>query len=340
MAKEYSYDPTGPVKTRDLRVCKFYAKLLKNKFNDLPDISCQDIEICRHELNNAIHQCAPNEIAIRSLMSALESMREENILPDESFNWLKKNERATFWLWATLHNMDDIELKYMCGYINESLHDGIPTIWYQRLNLSLSPTNHQDRINLIIAFMDELIFPAPPVMHRKKTLMENLKQKWKTVFARPLPFKWLPVNDEDAVLWAWESLKKHQSGTFGSFGNTGPLLTQWFSPVSHSERALALQAALDVWDAPDSRRLFLLNLNKAWNQQKLRKSRTDKKAINTYLKNETKTRLDLMAEHNRLRIGDMLEKLINEYYQEHFCRQHNHTETETRLTTNSEAHSK
>lgn len=228
MAKEYSYDPTGPVKTRDLRVCKFYAKLLKNKFNDLPDISCQDIEICRHELNNAIHQCAPNEIAIRSLMSALESMREENILPDESFNWLKKNERATFWLWATLHNMDDIELKYMCGYINESLHDGIPTIWYQRLNLSLSPTNHQDRINLIIAFMDELIFPAPPVMHRKKTLMENLKQKWKTVFARPLPLKWLPVNDEDAVLWAWESLKKHQSGTFGSFGNTGPLLTQWF----------------------------------------------------------------------------------------------------------------
>ena len=104
----------------------------------------------------------------------------------------------------------------MCGYINESLHDGIPTIWYQRLNLSLSPTNHQDRINLIIAFMDELIFPAPPVMHRKKTLMENLKQKWKTVFARPLPLKWLPVNDEDAVLWAWESLKKHQSGTFGS----------------------------------------------------------------------------------------------------------------------------
>ncbi|MEH3803358.1 hypothetical protein POW66_16780, partial [Escherichia coli] len=226
MAKEYSYDPTGPVKTRDLRVCKFYAKLLKNKFNDLPDISCQDIEICRHELNNAIHQCAPNEIAIRSLMSALESMREENILPDESFNWLKKNERATFWLWATLHNMDDIELKYMCGYINESLHDGIPTIWYQRLNLSLSPTNHQDRINLIIAFMDELIFPAPPVMHRKKTLMENLKQKWKTVFARPLPLKWLPVNDEDAVLWAWESLKKHQSGTFGSFGNTGPLLNR------------------------------------------------------------------------------------------------------------------
>lgn len=329
MAKEYPYGPTGPVKTRDLRVCKFYAELLKNKFIDFPDIPCQDTEICRHALNNAINKYAPNEFAIKSLMFELESMREENILPDESFNWLKKNERATFWLWATLHDMDDTELKYMCGHNNESLRDGISTIWYQHFKLSSSPTNHQDRISLIIAFMDKLIFPAPPLTHRKKMLMESLKQRWKAVFARPLPLKWLPDNDEDAVLWAWESLKKHQSGIFGSFGNTGPRMTQWFSPVSHSERALALQAALDIWDAPDSRRLFLLNLNKAWNQQKLRKSRTDKKAINTYLKNETKTRLDLMAEHNRLRIGDMLEKLINEYYQEHYCRQHNHTETGT-----------
>ncbi|EIQ59881.1 hypothetical protein ECEPECA12_4364 [Escherichia coli EPECa12] len=149
-------------------MCKFYAKVLKTEFNNFPDIPCQDIEICRYELNNAIHKYAPNEFAIKSLMFALESKREENILPDESFNWLKKNERATFWLWATLHNMDDIELKHMCGHINESLYNGIPTTWYQRLNLSLSPTNHQDRINLIIAFMDELIFPAPPLMHRKK----------------------------------------------------------------------------------------------------------------------------------------------------------------------------
>lgn len=50
-------------------------------------------------------------------------------------------------------------------------------------------------------------FPCTSSDAQKKTLMENLKQKWKTVFARPLPLKWLPVNDEDAVLWAWESLK-------------------------------------------------------------------------------------------------------------------------------------
>ena len=46
MAKEYSYDPTGPVKTRDLRVCKFYAKLLKNKFNDS--------DVSSHRINNLL----------------------------------------------------------------------------------------------------------------------------------------------------------------------------------------------------------------------------------------------------------------------------------------------
>ncbi|EBT1279573.1 hypothetical protein CIT83_27550, partial [Salmonella enterica] len=55
---------------------------------------------------------------------------------------------------------------------------------------------------------------------------------------------------------------------------------------------------------------------KAWNQQKLRQSRTDKKALNTYLKNETKMRLDILATHYNMRISDVLEKLINEHYRQ------------------------
>lgn len=102
-----------------------------------------------------------------------------------------------------------------------------------------------------------------------------------------------------------------------SFSLSSQELTTWFTPLSHHERCLALRAALDLWDdAPDTKRLFLLNLNKAWNQQKLRQSRTDKKALNTYLKNETKMRLDILATHYNMRISDVLEKLINEHYRQ------------------------
>lgn len=149
--------------------------------------------------------------------------------------------------------------------------------------------------------------------------MDRLKDQWKNIYSKPVPLKWLP-DEEEAVLWAWNSLKSLQeernAPTGGlSFMLSSPGLSTWFTPLNHSERNLALRAAIDLWDdAPDTKRLFLLNLNKAWNQQKLRQSRTDKKALNTYLKNETKMRLDFMAERSGVRISDMLETLINDHY--------------------------
>ncbi len=94
-------------------------------------------------------------------------------------------------------------------------------------------------------------------------------------------------------------------------------LTDWFVPQNHAERLLAIRASLDLWDnAPDNKQLFLLNLNKAWNQRKLRQSRTDKKALNSYLKNETKLQLDKLAVHYGIRISDVLDKLITEHYRD------------------------
>ncbi|PWI77082.1 hypothetical protein DEO48_26270, partial [Enterobacter sp. CGMCC 5087] len=177
----------------------------------------------------------------------------------------------------------------------------------------------QERIHILIAFFDNIYISTPPVNHLKRQVMDRLKDQWKGIYSKPVPLKWLP-DEEEAVLWAWNSLKSLQEernapGIGLSLNISTPGMSTWFTPLSHSERNLALRAAIDLWDdAPDTKRLFLLNLNKAWNQQKLRQSRTDKKALNTYLKNETKTRLDFMAERSGVRISDMLETLINDHY--------------------------
>ncbi|EPY8428582.1 hypothetical protein VC636_24650 [Citrobacter freundii] len=244
----------------------------------------------------------------------METARDENILPLESFDWLEQDERATFWLWAYICKAGDYELG-----IDKPANAEFGKNWYQRMNLSVSPTSHQERINIIISFFDNIIIPTPPVNHLKRQVMDRLKDQWKNIYSKPAPLKWLP-NEEDAVLWAWNSLKSLQeernAPTIGlSLNISTPGMSTWFTPLSHSERNLALRTAIDLWDdAPDTKRLFLLNLNKAWNQQKLRQSRTDKKALNTYLKNETKTRLDFMAERSGVRISDMLEMLINDHY--------------------------
>ncbi|EOW2738716.1 MULTISPECIES: hypothetical protein [Klebsiella] len=314
MALHEKQDRNGLIRSRDLRVCTFYAKWLNvNSEINTRNVPRQDVESCRRELNLLINRAIPDKAKQTRLLSDMEIGREENILLQESFDWVRMDERAAFWLWA-----------YLCETRDSLLEIDSPstpelTNWYQRLNLSVSPVSHSERVNLIVTFFDSIIIPAPPVKYVKKKVMEKLKDQWRVIYNKPLPLKWLP-DEEDAVLWAWNNLQKVQRDN--PLGISRSLmrrnasgLTTWFTPFNHAERNLALRAALDLWDGTqDTKRLFLLNLNKAWNQQKLRQSRTDKKALNTYLKNETKNRLDLMAERSGVRISDMLEKLINEHY--------------------------
>ncbi|WP_407246390.1 hypothetical protein [Klebsiella pneumoniae] len=58
-------------------------------------------------------------------------------------------------------------------------------------------------------FFDNIIIPTPPVNHLKRRVMDRLKDQWKNIYSKPAPLKWLP-NEEDAVLWAWNSLKSLQ----------------------------------------------------------------------------------------------------------------------------------
>jgi hypothetical protein len=303
------------IKSRDMRVCSFYAGWLNvNNIINTRDVPHQDADSCCRALNQLINQAMPDTEQQEKLLSEMETARDENVLPLESFDWLRQDERAAFWLWAFLCKARDYEFG-IDPPSNAEYRDN----WYQRLNLSVSPVSHIERMNIILTLFDSIIITTPPVIHLKAQVMEKLKDQWKNIYSKPAPLKWLP-DEEEAVLWAWNSLKSLQDEknkpTYGSaFNLSMPGLSTWFTPLSHSERNLALRAALDLWnDAPDTKRLFLLNLNKAWNQQKLRQSRTDKKALNTYLKNETKMRLDFMAERSGVRISDMLETLINDHY--------------------------
>jgi hypothetical protein len=312
MALDYGSGRQGPIKAHNLRVCGFYADWLQKNYNiNTTGIPRQDAENFRQASKKLIAQRIQDKEEQHRLLSEMEKACSENIFPLEDFAWLQQDERATFWLWGYICCVYDKVLEFPLS--SDVIYQPQP---YHCLGLNESPSSHQERMDSIILFFDKITFSPTPVGNYKIWSLEGLKKTWKTIYSKPLPLKWLP-NEDEAVLWAWNKLKQRQAEN-GSVlpGNYRiDILTAWFTPLSHDERHLALRAALDLWDnAPDSKQLFLLNLNKAWNQQKLRKSRIDKKALNTYLKNDTKTRLDLMAEQSGLRISDLLEKLINEHY--------------------------
>lgn len=315
MAINYNDGRKTPIKTRDSRICNFCLDWLGiNKNIRTNGVNRQDADSCHQVANQLINQHYPDKEQQDRLLEEINTACDENILPADRFDWLERDERAAFWLWGYLYTVGDLTLG-----ISSSRDARYYQNWYQFLQLNKSPTSHRERMQLLFNFFDWIIIPAPPVNHLKSQVMDRLKDQWKNIYSKPVPLKWLP-DEEEAVLWAWNSLKSLQEErnvpTGGlSFMLSSPGLSIWFTPLSHSERNLALRAAIDLWDdAPDTKRLFLLNLNKAWNQQKLRQSRTDKKALNTYLKNETKTRLDFMAERSGVRISDMLENLINDHY--------------------------
>ncbi|WP_025203184.1 hypothetical protein [Enterobacter ludwigii] len=315
MAIHYNDGRKTPVKSRDIRICSFYLDWLGiNKKIRTEGVNRQDEGSCHQAVNHLLNQYYPDKEQQDRLLEDMYTACDENILPANRFDWLECDERAAFWMWGYLCEASDYQLG-----ISRSRDTPFGQNWYQFLQLNKSPTSHQERMQLLFNFFDWIIIPAPPVNHLKSQVMDRLKDQWKNIYSKPLPLKWLP-DEEEAVLWAWNSLKSLQeekntpTGGF-SFSLSSPGLSTWFTPLSHSERCLALRGAIDLWDdTPDTKRLFLLNLNKAWNQQKLRQSRTDKKALNTYLKNETKTRLDFMAERSGVRISDMLETLINDHY--------------------------
>lgn len=70
-------------------------------------------------------------------------------------------------------------------------------------------------LNVLSVFFDHLsdIFHTPdknyivlcPLL--KKQIIINFKNKWRLIYQKPLPVKWLP-DQEDVVSWAWDFIKK------------------------------------------------------------------------------------------------------------------------------------
>lgn len=302
----------------NIRICRLCLRYLKYKGVQVGMYNSEDISSCINELKKVEANVTRGDYTKDQFWSELKAACADNILSESSFSWFANNERAAFWLWGYLYSIDDIALGIPC--IN-MLGDNYRN-WYQRLQLTTTPSNHEERVRIIETYFDKIIVGIGSGL--KKMAMENLKMKWSAIFNEARPIKWLP-NDEESSLWAWDNIKKQheflvEAGkprfSLSLEDDRHKWFAAWFRPVNAEEQRLAICAAFDLWETEiASKKLFLINLNKAWNQRKLRRTRADKKALNTYLKNGTKLKLDLLAEHGNMRVSDVLEKMINEYYE-------------------------
>ncbi|OVZ78998.1 transcriptional regulator [Yersinia kristensenii] len=307
------------VRSKDWRVCRFYAQYLDNKYpGEFPEHDPGNAENCLRNINVFLEKKHTFTFSHNQEVNDLEIMAGYAILPEEAFSWLKNNERATFYLWAVIYLDTQNHTPFITPEQDKnrirkhSWRDGLPKVnTYKALYLIDSPSTHHERLRIIKEYFDgahSLNQKGAKIAH-----MENLKQQWLDNNHRAQQFTWLNPDDEEMCHWFWSRIKDKQVDTPGE----KKTVTQFFIPSSVRDYYLASLTAYDLWQAPeDSRELFKSRINHSWHQQKQKEKyrKDDKKAINTYVRKDVKDMLDNIVTEYNLRMSDVLEMLITEKY--------------------------
>ena len=296
--------------TEDLRLCRFYAQYMRTlgiSYEETLDES--DTRTYCLRLNNALKACFPNEDGLFDTVEKIKRAASQEVVPTKEFDWLKKNERACYWLWGTLRTGSEHELSIEGVPKNLSYPPPIP---YMQLELNQHPTLHLERFELIVKFIDNWNFGLTSFEGKgdsKLKFLEKWKTEWFSKYAKSTPFKWLDPKNADQCQWACEYMCKACNENREGFPEFDYLSFLNNNPKSFYD---ALQAAYDVWRAhKDTKKLFLQNMSKAWSQIKYHKNENNV-PLNIYIKKELKQKLKLLAELENKNLKDVIEMLIKQ----------------------------
>ncbi|MBG9996809.1 hypothetical protein I6F50_17300 [Pseudoalteromonas sp. NZS127_1] len=246
---------------------------------------------------------------------------KQALLPLDEFSWFKDDERACYFVWASIYlnsyysapNHPATATQLQSPTYNPYYYDpSSPTatapsptpqyaLSYSQLGLKNNLSNSMERFNEVVKYFDRV----RQLKEWKLGLITHLKGIWGHIFSSRKPFPWLEKDNDEQCRWAWEYMRKTDS-----YSSSKPM-TYRFTPTSTAEIYLAIYAVYDTWNvAPDSKRLFSIDFNKAWQQKKLRDGRQGKKACSLVLHKDIKLKLDELAKTRKVTLSQLVEQLI------------------------------
>lgn len=225
------------------------------------------------------------------------------LIPLEELDWFRKDERACCWVWGKIVNSQFTSAPnhpFFQLNTNQPAHHALN---YGQLNLKSVTSSSKERFEEVVKYLDRCCQP----LEWQKDLIASMKSFWSQIYTARKPFSWLKQDNEEQIRWAWEYLCK-PSLVNKPYSNN-------FNPTGYREMYLMIYAAFDLWDVPpDSKRLFIGDFNKAWQQKKHRDNRQGKKVCNLVLREDVKKKLDDMAAARNMKLNQFVETLIeNEY---------------------------
>ncbi len=277
-----------------IRRLTFYKKYIE--YHNKSNFTFNSLVPNERSINKYLCESHPKVIERNNFIDEMISLCDKYILPDDEFDWVKKDKRICFWLWLKVRDEKDIDTFYM------GLSKPIRKT-YDSFNINDTPLNTKERYNLITSFFDNLNIDV-------KTIREYLSKSKKEVIDiinNKINFNWLKIDNKEQCDWALRYIRNKDPIIFNKY------ITSTECP---EEIYLSVIASFDSWQTSAAEKeLFLIKIKKAWSQKKYRDEISDKKLLNTYISQDAKRKLDRLTKGSKKKINEVIEDLINKEYE-------------------------
>lgn len=241
----------------------------------------------------------------------------ENLVPDNEYSWIRSDEKASMFVWVSIlewrklgfqdpiyatnitNEFEDIESgaiikKETPLAINDEIFKSLTD------NINVSTTDHNGRVRAI-----EFLFDISDSFHGDKILTLSLmKNTFSQMVARDY-FSWLSLKDTRMIKWLSEYLVSNE------------LMDKNFITATKKDKFYAIFAFVYFFaaknhhnDRDDSTTVFMSKLNKSRYQKTFRDSKKGMKAVNIFLPESSKEKLDWLCDDLNRSMSEVIEKMI------------------------------
>lgn len=265
-------------------------------------------------LENTIYKSEPGD---KEYIQRKIKNKIENLIPDNEYSWIRSDEKASMFVWISILEWRKLGFQnpiYATNISNEFkdvksgdvieketplvINDGIFKVLTDNINVSV--TDHNSRIRAI-----EFLFDISDSFHGDKTITLSLM---KNIFSRMEArdyFSWLSLKDTGMIKWLSEYLLSNE------------VMDKNFITTAKKDKFYAIFAFVYFFaaknhhnDRDDSTTVFMSKLNKSRYQKTFRDSKKGMKAVNIFLPESSKEKLDWLCDELNRSMSEVIEKMI------------------------------
>ncbi|MGP5192614.1 hypothetical protein ACTXJO_03080 [Psychrobacter celer] len=254
-----------------------------------------------------------NNKGIEQAIKILDYTLNQYILNENNFHWLYENLRAQIFTltYMRLYYSEQIRIANK-NCVNE-IQDYLFPIEVRNINIDYKG----EIIDAVYEIFDkEQIEGFPIEKSHKEVLMEKIRTLWSAINRKCDYTEWVNKADESKISWLERYLnrKGYYIDTIEAASTLDQRKALCLASLDLFEFKSTLKGSYDYSESSEKAD-FIDRMKRSWNQKVYRNSGRERKKYHLPLTNETKQRLDKIADVENRKQADILETLINDYYE-------------------------